>query len=175
MGKNHSSMVVLRIWPKFRWMLPMGVSNSRTKYEPETQRWQPGTGVASAEPPFQNLQFRTKISLFLPKTALELAENGQMRGNGDYSTHAARRLCAEGPSRALSVHNMSANLPQKAPNPWYTLEDPISFCSFRCHGGGRVGQEVEHKHRTNTPSVSSYHPPPFPCCGLGCGAPTCFA
>ena len=28
--------------------------------------------------------------------------------------------------------------------------------------GGRVGQEVEHKHRTNTPSVSSYQPPPPP-------------
>ena len=27
--------------------------------------------------------------------------------------------------------------------------------------GGGVGQEVEHKHRTNTPSKSSYQPPPL--------------
>ena len=51
--------------------------------------------------PFQNLQFRAKISLFLPKTPLELAKNGQMKGNGGYSTHAARLPHAEGPSRAL--------------------------------------------------------------------------
>ena len=53
--KNHSSGVVLRIRPKFWWMLPMGVRDNHTKYELETQRWQPGTGVASARPPFQNL------------------------------------------------------------------------------------------------------------------------
>ena len=101
MGKNHVSIVVLRIWPKFWWMLPMGVRDNHTKYEPETQRWQSRTGDASAGPPFQNLQFRAKISLFLPKTALKHAENGQMEGNSGYSTHAARLPCAEGPSRAL--------------------------------------------------------------------------
>ena len=79
----------------------MGVRDNHTKYEQETQRWWPGTGVASAGPPFQNLQFRPKISLFLPKTTLEPAENGQMKGNSGYSTHAARLPCAEGPSRAL--------------------------------------------------------------------------
>ena len=62
MGKNHSSVVVLRICVKFWWMLPMGVRDNRIKYEPETQRWRPGTSVASAAPPFQNLQFRAKIS-----------------------------------------------------------------------------------------------------------------
>ena len=101
MGKNHSSVVVLRIQPKFWWMLPMGVRDNHTKYEQETQRWRPETGVASAGPSFQNLQFRAKISLFLPKTALEPAENSQMKGNRGYSTHAARLPCAEGPSRAL--------------------------------------------------------------------------
>ena len=101
MGENHSSVMVLRIWPKFWWMLPMGVRDNHTKYEPKTQRWRPGTGVASAGPPFQNLQFRAKISLFLPKTALELAENGRMKGNSGYSTHAARFPRAEGPSRSL--------------------------------------------------------------------------
>ena len=79
----------------------MGVRDNHTKYEPETQRWRPGTGVASAGPPFENVQFRAKISLFLPKTALEAAENGQKKGNSGYSTHAARLPRAEGPSRAL--------------------------------------------------------------------------
>ena len=79
----------------------MGVRDSQTKYELETQRWRPGMGVARAGPPFQNLQFRAKISLFLPKTALKPAENGQKKGNSGYSTHAARVPRAEAPSRAL--------------------------------------------------------------------------
>ena len=100
MEENHSSLVVL--WPKFWWMLPMGVRDNHTKYEPKIQRWWPGTGVASAGPPLQNLQFRAKISLPpQKKTALERAENGQMKGNSGYTTHAARLPCAEGPSRAL--------------------------------------------------------------------------
>ena len=74
MGKNHSSVVVLRIRPKFRWMLPMGVRDNHTKYEPDTQRWRPGTGVASAGPPFQNLQFRAKISPFPPLDLLKTAK-----------------------------------------------------------------------------------------------------
>ena len=115
MGENHISVVVNRIRPKLWWMLPMGVRDNHTKYEPETQRWRPGTGVTSAGPPFQNPQFGAKISLFLPKTALEPAKNGQMKGNSGYSTHAARLPYAEGTSRALELHNLSANRPQKAP------------------------------------------------------------
>ena len=42
-----------------------------------------------------------KSAFFLPKTALELAENRQMKGNSGYSTHASRLPRAEGPSRAL--------------------------------------------------------------------------
>ena len=80
----------------------MGLRDNHTNYELETQRWRPGTGVASAGPPFQNLQSRAKISpFFLPKTALERAENGQMKGNSAYSTHAPRLPRAEEPSRAL--------------------------------------------------------------------------
>ena len=79
----------------------MGVRDNHTKSEPETQQWRPGTGVASAGPPIRTLQFRAKISLFLPKTALEPAENGQMKGNNRYSTHAARVARAKQPSRAL--------------------------------------------------------------------------
>ena len=82
-------------------MLPTGVRDNHTKYEQETQQWRPGTGVAIAGPPFQNLQFRARSSLFLPKTTLELNENGQMKGNSGYSTHATRLPRAERPSRAL--------------------------------------------------------------------------
>ena len=35
MGENHNSVVVLRISPKFWWMLPIGVRDNHTKYEPE--------------------------------------------------------------------------------------------------------------------------------------------
>ena len=63
MGKSHSSVVVLRIRPKFWWMLLMGVRNNHTKYEPKTQQWRPGTGVASAGTPFQKMQFGAKIGL----------------------------------------------------------------------------------------------------------------
>ena len=94
--------MVLQIQPKFWWMLPMGVRDNHTNYEPQTQRWRPGTSVTSTGPAFQKLQVRAKISLFfLPKTALEPAGNGQMKGNSGYSTHAARLPRAEGPSRAL--------------------------------------------------------------------------
>ena len=101
MGGNHNSVVVLQIRPKFWWMLPMGVRDNHTKYEPETQRWRSGTCIASAGPPFQNLHSRAKISLFLPKTALEPAKNGQMKGNSGYSTHAAKLPCAKGYSGAF--------------------------------------------------------------------------
>ena len=42
-----------------------------------------------------------KSAFFLPKTALEPAENGQMKGNSGYSTHATKLPRAEGPSWAL--------------------------------------------------------------------------
>ena len=41
----------------------MGVRDNHTKYEPENQQWRPGMGVASAGPPFENLQFRAKMGL----------------------------------------------------------------------------------------------------------------
>ena len=47
MGKNQNSVVVVRIRPKFWWMIPMGVKYNHTKYEQETQRWRPGTGFAT--------------------------------------------------------------------------------------------------------------------------------
>ena len=44
MGKNQTSVVVLHIRLKFWWMIPMGVRDNHTKFEPETQRWRPGMG-----------------------------------------------------------------------------------------------------------------------------------
>ena len=82
MGKNQNSVVVLRIRLKFWWMIPMGVGDNHTKYEPETQRWRPGTGVAK-------LQFRAKNSHFWAKTALEPIQNGQTKGKGGYTLCAA--------------------------------------------------------------------------------------
>ena len=118
MGKNHSSVVVLRIRQKFWWMLPMGVRDNHTKYEQETQRWRPGTGVASAGPPFENLQFRAKISLLLPKTTPEPAENSQMKGNSGYSTHATRLTVPKGPlgpSNSTICPRAAPKRPPKAP------------------------------------------------------------
>ena len=101
MGKNQSSVVVLRILQTFWWMLPMGARDNQTKYEPKALRWWPGTGVTTAGLPFENPPFRDKISLFLPKTTLEPTKNNQMKGNSGYCKHAARLPRAEGPSRAL--------------------------------------------------------------------------
>ena len=96
----------------------MGVRDNH--YELETQRWRPGTGVASAGPPFQNLQFRPKISLFSLKTALEPAESGQMKGNSGYSTHAAGLPRAKrpplGPSNSTICPRTAPKRPQKPQN-----------------------------------------------------------
>ena len=89
MGKNQNSVVVLWIWLKFWWMIPMGVRDNHTKFEQKTERWRPGTGVASGGHRFQNLQFRAKSSHFWAKTALEPIQNGQTKGNGAYTPSAA--------------------------------------------------------------------------------------
>ena len=113
MGKNHSSIVVLRIWPIFLWMVPIGVRDNHTQYEPKTKHWRPGTAIASAGALIQNLQFSAKTGLcFNTKTALEPTKNGQMKGNSGFSTHAARLPSA---ARALQLHKMPAKRPQKAP------------------------------------------------------------
>ena len=82
MGKNQNSVVVLRIRLKFWWMIPMGVRDNHTKYEPKTQRWRPGTGVASGGPQFQKLQFRAKNSHFLgqnsPRTHSKRPNKGKV-------------------------------------------------------------------------------------------------
>ena len=50
MAKNQTSVVVLQIWLKIWWMIPMGVKYNHTKFEQDTQRWRPGTGIASGGP-----------------------------------------------------------------------------------------------------------------------------
>ena len=80
MGQNQNSVVVLQIRVKLWWMIPMGVKYNHTKFEQETQRWQPGTAFASGGPQFQKLQFRAKNSHFWAKKALEHIQNGQNEG-----------------------------------------------------------------------------------------------
>ena len=47
----------------------MDVRDNHTTFEPETQRWRPGMGVASGGPQFQKLQFRAKNGHFWTKRA----------------------------------------------------------------------------------------------------------
>ena len=89
MGINQTSVVVLWIWLKFWWMIPMGVRDNHTNVERETPRWRPGIVVASAGPRFQKLQFRAKNSHFWAKTALEPTQNGQTKAKGGYTLCAA--------------------------------------------------------------------------------------
>ena len=67
----------------------MGVRHNHTKFEQDTQRWQPRTAVAGGGPRFQKLQFRAKNIPFWAKTALELMQNGQPKGKGGYILCAA--------------------------------------------------------------------------------------
>ena len=117
MGNNHSSVVVLRIGPKFWWMLPMGLRDSRAKYAPETQRGRSETGVASARPPFQNMQFSAKMCPFTPKTAREPAENGQMKGNSGYSTQFGGVYPQIAPPRPAAPTNEPSRTPLPSPPP----------------------------------------------------------
>ena len=87
MGKNQNSVVVLQIWLKFWWMIPMGVKYNHTKFEQETQQWRPGTGFASGGPQFQKLQFRAKTSHFWAKKALE--QHSKRPNEGKRWVHSA--------------------------------------------------------------------------------------
>ena len=82
MGKNQNSVVVPRIRLKFWWMIPMGVRDNHTKYERETQRWRPGTAIASGGPQFQKLQFRAKNSHFLDQNSPRTHSKRPNKGKG---------------------------------------------------------------------------------------------
>ena len=83
------SAVVLHIWFKFWWMIPMGVKYHHTKFQQKTQWWQLGTGFANGGPQFQKLKFRAKNSHFWAKKALDHIQNGQTKGNGGHISRAA--------------------------------------------------------------------------------------
>ena len=89
MGENQNSVVVLWIWLKFWWMIPMVVKYNHTTFERQTQRRQPGMGFARDGPQFQKLRFRAKNRLFWAKKALEHIQNGQTKGNGGCTRCAA--------------------------------------------------------------------------------------
>ena len=67
MGKNQNSVVVLWIWVKFWWMIPMGVRDNHTKIEQETHRWQPETAVARGGRGLKNCNLGPKTAIFGPK------------------------------------------------------------------------------------------------------------
>ena len=72
MGKSHSSVLVLRIWPKFWWMVPIGVRDNHTKYEPKAERWRPAIGVAGAGPPLKICNSGAKTAFFGPNPPQKL-------------------------------------------------------------------------------------------------------
>ena len=55
----------------------MGVRDTHTKYELETQRGRPGGASQVPDLNFEICNLGPKSSFFLPKTALEPAKNGQ--------------------------------------------------------------------------------------------------
>ena len=119
MGKNQNSIVVLQIWLKFWWMIPMGVKYNHTKFERETQRWQPGTGFASGGPQFQKLQFTAKSSHFWAKKALNTFKTAKRREtvgtlhvrlDFPVSTSSLR------PSNSMICPRNGPKRPQEAPN-----------------------------------------------------------
>ena len=89
MGKNQNSVLVLWIPIEFWWMIPMGVKYNHTKFEQETQRWRPGTGLAGGSSQFQKLQFRAQTSHFWAEKAPERIQNGQTKGTDGCTTRAA--------------------------------------------------------------------------------------
>ena len=79
----------------------MGVRDNNTKYGPEHKG---GSRERTSQEPdlhFKICNLEPNSAFCLPKTALELGQNGQMKGNSGWSTHAARLPPAKTLSRAL--------------------------------------------------------------------------
>ena len=119
MGKNQNSVVVLQIWVKFWWMIPMGVKYNDTKFEQKTQRWRLGMGFASGGPQFQKLQFRAKNSHFGPKKPRNTFKTAKRRETVDtlhvpldfpVSTSSLR------PSNSMICPGNGPKRPPEAPN-----------------------------------------------------------
>ena len=84
MGKNQNSVVVLRIWLKFWWMIPMGVRDNHTKFEQKLNGGGREQLSQVADPQFQKLQFRAKNSHFLgqnsPRNTFKTAKQRERVG-----------------------------------------------------------------------------------------------
>ena len=132
MGKNHSSIVVLRIWPKFWWMLLVGVKDNHTSMSPKFNGGGREQALQVPELHFKISNFGLKISLCFPQAPLELAQNGQTKENSGCSRHATRIPCL----RALQLHNMPANGPQKGP------QKPQNLCTLATDGPKPKGDHI---------------------------------
>ena len=93
MGKTHNSVAVLWIRLKFWWMIPLGVKNHRTNFEPKTQGWRRGTGVVSGGPRFQELQVRPQNS---PKSPPR-PSNSTICPRNAPKWHKKAKICAHWP------------------------------------------------------------------------------
>ena len=76
-----------------------------------------GRGVdAKLGGPLPNLRsFELKTAIFRPKIAPNAGRNAHTKGNGGYTTRAARLRGVKEPSSALQLHDMSEKRPKKAP------------------------------------------------------------
>ena len=61
MGNTAISITIVRIRPKFWWMVAMGVRDNHTKFEQETQQWLPGTSGSR----LQNLSRMAKKKAYI--------------------------------------------------------------------------------------------------------------
>ena len=111
--------MVLQIWLKFWWMIPMGVMYNHTKFEPKTQRWWPGTEFASGGPQFQKLRLGPKTAIFGPKkpwntfkTAKQRETVGTLHVRLDFPVLTSSLR----PSNSMICHGNGPKRPSEAPN-----------------------------------------------------------
>ena len=104
LGNNQTSMGV----PGYSSMLPMGMGHSH-------QRRRLQMAVATAGHLFQNVQFRTKISLCLVEAALQPGGNVQIKPNSSYSTNAPRLLVPKGALGSSNSTICSRKVPNRCP------------------------------------------------------------
>ena len=131
MGKNHNSVVVLRIRLKLSWMIPMGVKNNHKKMSPKLNRGG-RERVSQVANTGAKLQFRAKGSLFCPKPPCpKPVQNGQNEAKcWLHSTCNLTSPCQRAPQGPLSTI-CPRNAPKRAP---------------KSHGGGSWVQSLVSPH-----------------------------
>ena len=67
MGKNQNSVMVLWIWLKFWWIIPMRVRDNHTKCEQELNGGGREQLSQVADPGFKNCSLGRKTAIFGPK------------------------------------------------------------------------------------------------------------